>query len=447
MGLLDFLNSDDARLGIGLLAAGGYTPTKQSFGQRVATAFAGEDARKQEALKAQMLLAQIDAAKQKAEMDRLQQPLLLAGIQANVAKTQAEAEKEARLNKFYSPENTAQFSKPAYEEVLPGPGGMGPTRPAGPPIFDLQRMTEAAAKSGAVSPEALLTHQGNLMMRRSSLESQDQARQDALTQRYFQSDQASQDRKAALDAAAERARESQASADERARQALELRRDMFAAQRSKDLKPGERYNEQGQVEVIPNSAEWTRRANLHAKDYQSLLAVDTKTDNFMRKIDSVLDPKNKSAFESNFGGYNALATRWLPGDAQDVRTTIESLKSDMKNAGLEMMRAGGSIGQMTEREWPIVEKAISNIDPMMSEKKAMEELRAVRDHLERIRRQAKDVYETEWKQQPQFFRGDKSSGVTEKVTTQREIADVALRTGKTVEQVTRDAKLKGYVVK
>jgi hypothetical protein len=81
MGLLDFLNSDDARLGIGLLAAGGYTPTKQSFGQRMAGAFQGEDARKQEALKALILNAQIEDIKQKGEFEKQQRPLLLSELQ------------------------------------------------------------------------------------------------------------------------------------------------------------------------------------------------------------------------------------------------------------------------------------------------------------------------------------------------------------------------------
>jgi hypothetical protein len=62
MGLLDGLFSDDARLGIGLLAAGGYQPTKMSFGQRVAQALQGEDARKQGALQAKLLEAQVASA-------------------------------------------------------------------------------------------------------------------------------------------------------------------------------------------------------------------------------------------------------------------------------------------------------------------------------------------------------------------------------------------------
>lgn len=47
MSLLDFLNSDDARLGIGLLAAGGYSPTPLSTGQRIAGALQGVQAQRE----------------------------------------------------------------------------------------------------------------------------------------------------------------------------------------------------------------------------------------------------------------------------------------------------------------------------------------------------------------------------------------------------------------
>lgn len=58
-GLLDILNSDDARLGMGLLAAGGYSPTPMSFGQRVSSAFQGVDQRKQDMLKQKLLESQV----------------------------------------------------------------------------------------------------------------------------------------------------------------------------------------------------------------------------------------------------------------------------------------------------------------------------------------------------------------------------------------------------
>lgn len=59
-GLLDILNTDEGRLGLGLLAAGGYSPTPMSFGQRVQSAVQGADAQKRGALQNKLLQSQVD---------------------------------------------------------------------------------------------------------------------------------------------------------------------------------------------------------------------------------------------------------------------------------------------------------------------------------------------------------------------------------------------------
>lgn len=64
MGLLDALSSDDAKLGIALLSASGYSPTPMSFGQRLGGALgqynADRTATADHALKAKLLQSQID---------------------------------------------------------------------------------------------------------------------------------------------------------------------------------------------------------------------------------------------------------------------------------------------------------------------------------------------------------------------------------------------------
>lgn len=58
-GILDFLQTPDAQLGIGLLAAGGPSTTPMNVGQRVQMAMQGVDAQKQNALKTRLLESQI----------------------------------------------------------------------------------------------------------------------------------------------------------------------------------------------------------------------------------------------------------------------------------------------------------------------------------------------------------------------------------------------------
>ena len=163
------------------------------------------------------------------------------------------------------------------------------------------------------------------------------------------------------------------------------------------LKQGERWNpSEERVEVVPGSDLYQKQSSAHAKDDAALRGVETKMDTAIQKIQGLLDPKNKDAFESNFGGYNAYATQYLPGATSDARKTIESIKSDLKAAGLEMMRSGGSIGQMTQQEWPIVERMIATIDPVLGEEKAREEFGKIVAYMEAIKSNARKVYETDW---------------------------------------------------
>jgi len=69
-GLLDFLNSDDARLGVGLLAAAGpqTDPTKTGFGQRLEAGMASADAAKKAQLANQYTQAQIGDVASQAQL-------------------------------------------------------------------------------------------------------------------------------------------------------------------------------------------------------------------------------------------------------------------------------------------------------------------------------------------------------------------------------------------
>lgn len=69
-GLLDFLNSDDARLGVGLLSAGGpqTDPTKTGFGQRLEAGIASADAARKAQLTNQYLQGQIADTTSQAQL-------------------------------------------------------------------------------------------------------------------------------------------------------------------------------------------------------------------------------------------------------------------------------------------------------------------------------------------------------------------------------------------
>jgi hypothetical protein len=164
------------------------------------------------------------------------------------------------------------------------------------------------------------------------------------------------------------------------------------------LKPDERWNETKQVvEQVPGSAAFIEQQTKHGKDLGALKTTQATTKWGTERIDKILDPKNKTGFENNFGGFTAYATKELSGNTAKVKTELDSLKSDLKNKGLQMFRAGGSIGAMTEKEWPIVESMLATITPKMDVKDAREVLEAVRVKFETLENLAAEKYNDQWK--------------------------------------------------
>jgi hypothetical protein len=164
------------------------------------------------------------------------------------------------------------------------------------------------------------------------------------------------------------------------------------------LKPGERWNpEHANVEAVPGSDLFIQQKQKYGKDTGAINSLNTKANLGISKVDELLAPGNAEGLANSFGGYNALLTRYMPTDkTAKARNTLESLKNNMKMAGLEMARAGGSIGAMTEAEWGIVEKQIDSLNPTLSEKDARLVLESIRDGFERIKADAQEAYDAKW---------------------------------------------------
>jgi hypothetical protein len=170
------------------------------------------------------------------------------------------------------------------------------------------------------------------------------------------------------------------------------------------LRPGERWNETNQsVEQVPGSALYIEKQKGHSNDLNAVKTVQATTKWGTERIDKILDPKNKTGFENNFGGFTAYGTKEFSGNTALVKSELDSLRSDLKNKGLQMMRAGGSIGAMTEKEWPIVESMLATITPKMDVKDARDVLLAVRQKFESLENLATEKYNDQW-QNTQYFK-------------------------------------------
>ena len=98
-----------------------------------------------------------------------------------------------------------------------------------------------------------------------------------------------------------------------------------------------------------------------------------------------------------FGGYNAkYGTQYMSGNTAAVKQKLETLKSELKAAGLAIMRSGGGVGQITEKEWAIMEKLIDSVDPLMDEKDARNVLKSISEQLDTALIKGKRKFETEW---------------------------------------------------
>ena len=80
-----------------------------------------------------------------------------------------------------------------------------------------------------------------------------------------------------------------------------------------------------------------------------------------------------------------------------------------------MFRAGGSIGAMTEKEWPIVESMLATITPKMDVKDAREVLEAVRAKFEALENLAAEKYNDQW-QGTQYHKPVSTSGAAPALT-------------------------------
>lgn len=177
-----------------------------------------------------------------------------------------------------------------------------------------------------------------------------------------------------------------------------------AAGPDRRLKPGERWNEEKQViEAIQGSDIFKKQKEKFSDEYKGATSVISQTENGLKKIDEILDEVNSEGFQLNFGGYNAYASRFLSGPASDMRKKIDSFKSDMKAAGKQLLATGGSIGQITEREWPILEQMIASIDPVLSEDEARKTFEDIQNRFRRLVERTVDTYETQFSDS-QFYK-------------------------------------------
>lgn len=178
------------------------------------------------------------------------------------------------------------------------------------------------------------------------------------------------------------------------------------------LQKGERWNPEAQrVEAVEGSDIYIKQSGKHNKDLSAVNAINNQRDLAIGKLDKLLAEDNRDAFNNLFGGYGAYVTRELSGKTANLRSDLESLKNNLKAAGKKIISSAGpgAIGQITEREWPILEGMIAELRPTMSvegEGGAREKLQEIKVFMDNLAAQAADEYETTWGR-TQFYKQPK----------------------------------------
>jgi hypothetical protein len=157
--------------------------------------------------------------------------------------------------------------------------------------------------------------------------------------------------------------------------------------------------------IPPNSKLFIEATQKHEKDLKGVSGSIQKVDSAVKKIDQILDPKFEKAFDNLFGGYGAYVTQRFTGDTATIKAKFDSLKSDMKAVGLDIIRAKGGVGAMTVQEWPIVQDMIDKLDPTMPAPAARAAMEGIRAKFENMVENDKQVYDATWGQ-TQFHKKD-----------------------------------------
>ena len=117
---------------------------------------------------------------------------------------------------------------------------------------------------------------------------------------------------------------------------------------------------QSNLEKPLTAAQQLKQTKATAKSTFELRAQDDDFNSLIKEGNDIIGSKG---FETVQGISGVIPS--LPGsNAYKTDALITGFKSRVKKIGLDQARIGGSIGAMTEKEWPIVEQMVANISPL-----------------------------------------------------------------------------------
>jgi len=211
---------------------------------------------------------------------------------------------------------------------------------------------------------------------------------EALQLKKDQLAQAAELKKAQLEQAAEAARlrseDRQASTQQRADAAAEANATKLQiAQLMAEMKRmGIEAKQSAQGVMTPAQAFKQKQAE--AKSSGQLRGMDNSFENLTSAANKIVNHPGLDAAT----GLSSLVWSRPGGEASQVENLLSEFKSGVKKTGLDLVRQGGGIGAMSEKEWPIVEGMVAEIDPKAGKDAVVSQINKVLAKVDQVRQNA-----------------------------------------------------------
>lgn len=180
-----------------------------------------------------------------------------------------------------------------------------------------------------------------------------------------------------------------------------------AAQRPLDagaVRPGSVPIARPGAPLVPN------RPQIAPQEQQKLAVEQPQAQAALRGTNEFLDRMNNviSSLESSPGlsrilGPVAGRTPNITPDATNAQALLNTLKNQIGIGQLQAMReqskTGGAVGNVTEKEWPILQNAISALEQSQTPEQFVANLQDVKQHISRIRQIASRKYQETYGQE------------------------------------------------
>lgn len=227
---------------------------------------------------------------------------------------------------------------------------------------EIEKQEQAAALAGRKQED-------DINFKRDQLAQQGELRKSQLEQLVEAARLRSEDRQASVEQRAEASREANATKLQIAQLMAEMRRMGIESKGTKDpMTPAQAF----------------KQKQAEAKSAGQLRGMDNSFENLTSAANAIVNHPGLG----NATGILGILTSMPGGDAAQVDNLLSEFKSGVKKTGLDLVRQGGGIGAMSEKEWPIVEGMVADINPKAGKDAVVSQMQKVLAKVDQVRQNA-----------------------------------------------------------